>query len=179
MSAMQQGLRTAQTSFPCPLASKSTGTRQPIPTTCSEDSPNRSCRHCCSRQRRYHGAFHRFCSSFGSRCSKCWPSWEHGLSNRIRAQNNIHLSIDYLSILPINEEEPISVFWLGTGLGISYNSTLADDCYAPVWQAAINATTNTEHTAILILLDQFCSIGVYGQYLQAIGVTRLIYYTDD
>ncbi|KAH8811001.1 peptidase S8/S53 domain-containing protein [Xylogone sp. PMI_703] len=94
------------------------------------------------------------------------------------AQNNLNESIDYITVFPVVKEEPITVFWLGSGLGVPNNNTFADGCYDPSWTAARQAITDPEHTALLIFLDT-CPLAGYQLHLQQIGITRLIYYTND
>lgn len=87
--------------------------------------------------------------------------------------------LDYVSVMPLVEDAPITVFLLGTGVGGPINSTISDGCYFPAWTAAEALINDPDHTAILIALDGFCSINAYVSLLDTIGITRIIYYPVD
>ncbi|KAK5992069.1 Minor extracellular protease Vpr-like protein [Cladobotryum mycophilum] len=96
-----------------------------------------------------------------------------------RAPNNIGGSLDYISLLPHLDQQPIDLFRVGSGLGVPVTDQLANGCNNDVWTAAGKAVTDGARTAALLYSDPFCYIGLYSKKLQALNITTIVYYTND
>ncbi|KAL7919642.1 peptidase S8/S53 domain-containing protein [Trichoderma austrokoningii] len=64
-------------------------------------------------------------------------------------------SLDYITVLPFPAKS-LDVFWLGTGLGIPINDTVASGCYQPAWDAATNASVDWSKTLLLVSYTDDC-----------------------
>ena len=60
------------------------------------------------------------------------------------------MNFSYITVLPVTLDQPLSVFYPGSGLGVTVNATYGDGCYTPAWSVVNQTISDPANTAILI-----------------------------